>query len=245
MRSHWRTEASPARLSLWRLGRQEFLVAAGNPKAILIFTAFLPQFVDPGQPLGAQFPSSARIPAARMAGHRPYSYAGLHLGGCSPASGPGVCSTAVAPRCSAARDWACCQPPSGLTVPLRFEETHCRNPVQPGLRHRHRTARKPGWKCSTRCRCSSLRRNRRRRRTDPVATQPGNQALTFTSQAYQLADALKGIDAAQSGPALAPGGKPKPLVLTPCWRKTPRRPPRRPTSKLHLPLHRLWSNRTL
>jgi len=28
------------------LARQEFLVAAGNPKAILIFTAFFPQFVD-------------------------------------------------------------------------------------------------------------------------------------------------------------------------------------------------------
>ena len=34
--------------SLWRLARQEFWVAAGNPKAILIFTAFLPQFVTPG-----------------------------------------------------------------------------------------------------------------------------------------------------------------------------------------------------
>lgn len=31
---------------LRRLARQEFLVAAGNPKAILIFTAFFPQFVD-------------------------------------------------------------------------------------------------------------------------------------------------------------------------------------------------------
>jgi len=29
-----------------RLMRQEFLVAAGNPKAILVFTAFFPQFVD-------------------------------------------------------------------------------------------------------------------------------------------------------------------------------------------------------
>jgi len=29
-----------------RLVRQEFLVAAGNPKAILVFTAFFPQFVD-------------------------------------------------------------------------------------------------------------------------------------------------------------------------------------------------------
>ncbi|AIY44101.1 Transporter [Collimonas arenae] len=31
---------------LRRLAKQEFLVAAGNPKAILIFTAFFPQFVD-------------------------------------------------------------------------------------------------------------------------------------------------------------------------------------------------------
>jgi len=29
-----------------RLAKQEFLVAAGNPKAILVFTAFFPQFVD-------------------------------------------------------------------------------------------------------------------------------------------------------------------------------------------------------
>lgn len=38
-----------------RLARQEFLVAAGNPKAILIFTAFLPQFVDLARPVAAQF----------------------------------------------------------------------------------------------------------------------------------------------------------------------------------------------
>lgn len=38
-----------------RLARQEFLVAAGNPKAILIFTAFLPQFIDPGRPMVPQF----------------------------------------------------------------------------------------------------------------------------------------------------------------------------------------------
>ncbi|WP_244848403.1 LysE family translocator [Caballeronia sp. SL2Y3] len=31
---------------LARLTKQEFLVAAGNPKAILVFTAFFPQFVD-------------------------------------------------------------------------------------------------------------------------------------------------------------------------------------------------------
>lgn len=46
--------AAPA-ADWWRLARQEFLVAAGNPKAILIFTAFLPQFVDPGGAVGAQF----------------------------------------------------------------------------------------------------------------------------------------------------------------------------------------------
>lgn len=59
----WRTptttlEASGAAVpagSLWRLARQEFWVAAGNPKAILIFTAFLPQFVDPRQAVVAQF----------------------------------------------------------------------------------------------------------------------------------------------------------------------------------------------
>ncbi len=39
----------------WPLARQEFFVASGNPKAILIFTAFLPQFVDPAGPVGAQF----------------------------------------------------------------------------------------------------------------------------------------------------------------------------------------------
>ena len=39
----------------WQLARQEFFVAAGNPKAILIFTAFLPQFVDPAGRVGVQF----------------------------------------------------------------------------------------------------------------------------------------------------------------------------------------------
>ncbi|SAK48120.1 lysine exporter protein LysE/YggA [Caballeronia hypogeia] len=33
-------------VSLARLTKQEFWVAAGNPKAILVFTAFFPQFVD-------------------------------------------------------------------------------------------------------------------------------------------------------------------------------------------------------
>ncbi|MBA2781247.1 LysE family translocator [Billgrantia kenyensis] len=41
--------------SLFQLARQEFLLAAGNPKAILIFTAFLPQFVDPAGSVWLQF----------------------------------------------------------------------------------------------------------------------------------------------------------------------------------------------
>lgn len=41
--------------SVLDLARQEFLVAASNPKAILIFTAFLPQFVDLSRPLAVQF----------------------------------------------------------------------------------------------------------------------------------------------------------------------------------------------
>jgi threonine/homoserine/homoserine lactone efflux protein len=59
----WRTgpgvasgeEGGETDAGLARLARQEFLVAAGNPKAILIFTAFLPQFVAPGQPMAPQF----------------------------------------------------------------------------------------------------------------------------------------------------------------------------------------------
>ncbi|WP_312936692.1 LysE family translocator [Pseudomonas sp.] len=48
--------AEPARGG-WQLARQEFFVAAGNPKAILIFTAFLPQFVTVGSatPVSEQF----------------------------------------------------------------------------------------------------------------------------------------------------------------------------------------------
>jgi threonine/homoserine/homoserine lactone efflux protein len=40
---------------IYQLAKQEFLLAAGNPKAILIFTAFFPQFVDPKQNAGYQF----------------------------------------------------------------------------------------------------------------------------------------------------------------------------------------------
>ncbi|NAT42435.1 lysine transporter LysE, partial [Pseudomonas syringae pv. actinidiae] len=48
-------ESKKAPLNLFALAKQEFLVAAGNPKAILIFTAFLPQFVDPTVDVASQF----------------------------------------------------------------------------------------------------------------------------------------------------------------------------------------------
>ncbi|TRN20288.1 LysE family translocator [Vibrio furnissii] len=56
----WRSETSPvAELEHTRnrlgLAKQEFLLAAGNPKAILIFTAFLPQFVDVSASVNEQF----------------------------------------------------------------------------------------------------------------------------------------------------------------------------------------------
>lgn len=38
-----------------QMARQEFLLAAGNPKAILIFTAFLPQFINPQNSPQGQF----------------------------------------------------------------------------------------------------------------------------------------------------------------------------------------------
>lgn len=41
-------DAASAPPSMRALVRQEFTVAAGNPKAILVFTAFFPQFVVPG-----------------------------------------------------------------------------------------------------------------------------------------------------------------------------------------------------
>ncbi|MBD8707681.1 LysE family translocator [Pseudomonas sp. CFBP 13711] len=44
-----------ARVGVTKLARQEFLVAIGNPKAILLFTAFLPQFVDRTAVVTTQF----------------------------------------------------------------------------------------------------------------------------------------------------------------------------------------------
>ena len=62
------------------LARQEFLVAAGNPKAILIFTAFLPQFVDPNQAVTPQFAVlGALFLILEWIAIGAYAYMGLHM----------------------------------------------------------------------------------------------------------------------------------------------------------------------
>jgi len=49
------TVQQPINKSVLQLITQEFLLAAGNPKAILIFTAFLPQFINPTGNTDLQF----------------------------------------------------------------------------------------------------------------------------------------------------------------------------------------------
>ncbi|ABA73903.1 MULTISPECIES: LysE family translocator [Pseudomonas] len=65
---------------LMALARQEFLVAAGNPKAILIFTAFLPQFVDPARAITPQFMLlGALFLLLEWIAISAYAYMGLHM----------------------------------------------------------------------------------------------------------------------------------------------------------------------
>ena len=50
------TETGPARTrSRWSMFRQSYVVTALNPKGIVFFVAFVPQFIDPAQPALAQF----------------------------------------------------------------------------------------------------------------------------------------------------------------------------------------------
>jgi threonine/homoserine/homoserine lactone efflux protein len=83
----WRSDApaidtsQPPDASLGRIARQEFLVAAGNPKAILVFTAFLPQFVDVAKPILPQFAVlGASFLVLEWVAVALYSWAGMHLG---------------------------------------------------------------------------------------------------------------------------------------------------------------------
>ncbi|UDI95040.1 MULTISPECIES: LysE family translocator [Pseudomonas] len=71
--------AAPAN-GLLALARQEFLVAAGNPKAILIFTAFLPQFVDPTRAITPQFTLlGVLFLLLEWIAISAYAYMGLHM----------------------------------------------------------------------------------------------------------------------------------------------------------------------
>ncbi|MDD1140712.1 LysE family translocator [Pseudomonas sp. TNT2022 ID233] len=71
--------AAPAS-GLLALARQEFLVAAGNPKAILIFTAFLPQFVDPARAMTPQFMLlGVLFLLLEWIAISAYAYMGLHM----------------------------------------------------------------------------------------------------------------------------------------------------------------------
>jgi threonine/homoserine/homoserine lactone efflux protein len=83
----WRSDApaidttQPQDASLARIARQEFLVAAGNPKAILVFTAFLPQFVDVTRPIFPQFTVlGASFLVLEWIAIALYSWAGMRLG---------------------------------------------------------------------------------------------------------------------------------------------------------------------
>lgn len=69
-----------AKVRFFTLIRQEFLVAIGNPKAILIFTAFLPQFIVPDQHISAQFITlGAMFLVLEWIAIAIYAYLGLHL----------------------------------------------------------------------------------------------------------------------------------------------------------------------
>ena len=69
-----------APVGMLALARQEFLVAAGNPKAILIFTAFLPQFVDANRAITPQFAVlGALFLILEWIAITAYAYMGLHM----------------------------------------------------------------------------------------------------------------------------------------------------------------------
>ncbi|MFJ4141785.1 LysE family translocator [Pseudomonas sp. NPDC089734] len=81
----WRThpqdqgDMNAVSASMWSLARQEFLVAIGNPKAILLFTAFLPQFIDHASAVTHQFAVlGALFLALECIAISLYGYMGVH-----------------------------------------------------------------------------------------------------------------------------------------------------------------------
>jgi threonine/homoserine/homoserine lactone efflux protein len=73
-------EASAGATPSAELAAREFWVALANPKAVLLFTAFVPQFVDPARPLAAQFvPLSAAYIAVEFVAATGYAFAGSRI----------------------------------------------------------------------------------------------------------------------------------------------------------------------
>ncbi|OLP55629.1 lysine transporter LysE [Rhizobium rhizosphaerae] len=74
-------QPEPAGRGLASFMRQEFLVAIGNPKAILIFTAFFPQFVVAGHYWSSFALLGAIFLALELVAIALYAYAGTRLSG--------------------------------------------------------------------------------------------------------------------------------------------------------------------
>jgi homoserine/homoserine lactone efflux protein len=83
----WRSDDLPAEADAAaastpsaKLAAREFWVALTNPKAVLLFTAFLPQFVDPARPLAAQFVLlGAAYVAVEFVAATGYAFAGSRI----------------------------------------------------------------------------------------------------------------------------------------------------------------------
>ncbi|MCY1453354.1 Homoserine/homoserine lactone efflux protein [compost metagenome] len=72
--------AVPAAQSKWRIGTEAFLVSASNPKTLIFFCAFLPQFLDHGRPIAEQFAVMYLTSAAIVCGvHSFYCFSALHF----------------------------------------------------------------------------------------------------------------------------------------------------------------------
>jgi homoserine/homoserine lactone efflux protein len=83
----WRSDDLPSAdegrraAPLRTLAAREFWVAATNPKAVLLFTAFLPQFVDPAGAVAAQLvPLGAAYMAIELVAASGYAFAGSRIG---------------------------------------------------------------------------------------------------------------------------------------------------------------------
>ncbi len=74
--------AAPAEVSRWRLLREAMIVSGSNPKTIIFFSAFMPQFVDHQRALPLQFAEMyLTVAATVLIVHTVYSTGVRHLHG--------------------------------------------------------------------------------------------------------------------------------------------------------------------